>query len=554
MARIYPRLSEQELDQLDSAAEAKVYRWLRDLEFEGLEVYFSLATQTRDAKGTWIGEIDFLLFHPQYGIQIWEVKGGGIRLDGQGNWLSDGRHGTNRLGTTPLAQLKKCTKGLIQGLERALGSSVKLPVAPVMVFPDTHRWEGDFPDVALNHNHFLLAGDFKPLKVDQLIHRFRNAAFAGPKADNCLPLSSQQVALIRNRLLRPSCALVSTAADRARAVEEGLLRLSHEQRWVLRLLEHIPRMAIFGGAGTGKSLLARLRAQELAQQGNRVLLLCFNIALADAHRKALGGDPSDEQIEVATFHQLCEKRATAAGLAWEIPDDPQAASTFYNETAPNLLSEAVSRNPESWDALVVDEAQDYEPYWWLVISDLLKADAQITLVADPEQNLYGRDFALPVDVFDGLVPYPFKLHQNYRNAFEIAAWLKEHHQEAAEPGNHLPSSHRPVEVVHWKKPKQQLEALQKVISELENEGFTAQDILLLTPFRVDRSETLQALLRDKPHYQRSAFNIAAVKGLEANVVILLDVGASEWASKPQLQYVGASRAKVILKVLRKSPD
>ncbi|NLW06344.1 MAG: UvrD-helicase domain-containing protein, partial [Pseudomonadaceae bacterium] len=56
--------------------------------------------------------------------------------------------------------------------------------------------------------------------------------------------------------------------------------------------------------------------------------------------------------------------------------------------APNLLLEALEQNPEQWDALVVDEAQDYEPDWWLVISELLKHEAHVTLVADPEQNLY----------------------------------------------------------------------------------------------------------------------------------------------------------------------
>ena len=550
MAHIYPRLSDYELDQLQSRAEAKVYRWLRELEFEGLEVYFSLATQTRDTKGTWIGEIDFLLFHPQHGIQIWEVKGGGIRLDGQGRWLSEGKGGIHSLGTTPLSQLKKCSSSLVQGLEKALGGSIKLPIAPVMVFPDTHRWQGEFPDISVNHNHFLLAPDFKPLQAEQLIHRFKNTAFAGPKANNCLPLSSQQTSLIRSRLLRPSCALISTNADQAQQLEDELLRLSHEQQWVLRLLEHIPRMAIFGGAGTGKSLLARLRAQELAQEGKQVLLLCFNIALADAHRKSLGQDPSDENIEVATFHQLCEKRATGAGITWGIPSNPKEAVEFYNETAATLLSEALEKNPESWDALVVDEAQDYEPYWWLAISELLKEDAEITLVADPEQNLYARNFALPVDVFDGLVPYPFKLHKNYRNAYEIATWLKEHHENAAEPGHHLPSSHQPVEVLYWKKTAQQLELLYKAIQDLEEQGFQPEDILLLTPFKVEGSDTLQSLLQAKPQYQPGSMNIAASKGLEASAVVLLDIGSSKWASKPELEYVGASRAKVVLKVLR----
>lgn len=46
-----------------------------------------------------------------------------------------------------------------------------------------------------------------------------------------------------------------------------------------------------------------------------------------------------------------------------------------------------------------------------------------------------------------LVPYPFTLHQNYRNAHEIATWLKENHVYAADPNDQLPSSNRPVQSV-----------------------------------------------------------------------------------------------------------
>lgn len=66
MASLYPRLSESELDALPSRAEAKVYHWLQELEYPGLQVMHGLATQTRNDKGTWVGEIDFLLFHPQH--------------------------------------------------------------------------------------------------------------------------------------------------------------------------------------------------------------------------------------------------------------------------------------------------------------------------------------------------------------------------------------------------------------------------------------------------------------------------------------------------------
>ncbi|NOG30565.1 NERD domain-containing protein [Halomonas sp. TBZ9] len=268
MADIYPRLSDSELEALPSRAEVRVYRQLRALDFPGLEVMHSLATQTRNEKGTWVGEIDFLLFHPQFGIQLWEVKGGGVWLDGEGQWWTEGHRGTHKLSTTPLEQLKKQTGSLLQALNQVL-PGIKLPIAPVLVFPDTREWQGTFPELTLNRDHLLLKGDLEGLSQAQLTARFKNTAWAGRAAVNALPLSKQQATLIQHHLLRPACALASSVAEQARDVDAALFRLSEEQQWVLRLLEHIPRMAIYGGAGTGKSVLARMRAEQQAREGKR---------------------------------------------------------------------------------------------------------------------------------------------------------------------------------------------------------------------------------------------------------------------------------------------
>ena len=216
------------------------------------------------------------------------------------------------------------------------------------------------------------------------------------------------------------------------------------------------------------------------------------------------------------------------------------------------LQAALQQRPETVDALVVDEAQDYDPYWWLVISELLGDEAQVTLFADPAQNLFGRDYHLPVEAFEGMVPYPFTLYRNYRNAYEIATWLKERHAEAAEPGEHLPSSQGGVEMRRWKTAEQQQELLHESLDTLEAEGFTPDRLLLLTPFKVENSQALQQISQSHPRYSERMFNVAAVKGLEASVVLLVDIGASEWASSAKVEYVGASRATTRLLIFEKS--
>ncbi|RUR36653.1 AAA family ATPase [Vreelandella populi] len=238
-------------------------------------------------------------------------------------------------------------------------------------------------------------------------------------------------------------------AEQARGVEAAMFRLSEEQQWVLRLLEHIPRMAIYGGAGTGKSVLARMRAEQQAREGKKVLVLCFNIALADAHRQAMC-DTQLGTIEIVTFHELCQTRAEQAGIGWPMLEAPNELPRFYNEAAPDLLIEALQKAPEQWDALIVDEAQDYVPEWWLPLYEMLTEDASVTLLADPAQNLYAQDYHLPVDVFEGMVPYPFTLHRNYRNAYEIACWLKSATALPQNQENTCPAANMQCQFAHGK--------------------------------------------------------------------------------------------------------
>jgi len=98
--------------------------------------------------------------------------------------------------------------------------------------------------------------------------------------------------------------------------------------------------------------------------------------------------------------------------------------------------------------------------------------------------------------------------------------------------------------LHVEKPQDQWPQLQKAISELEQDGFQPEDILLLTPFKVANSQVLQALMEHSPQYSERMCNVASVKGLEAPVVVLVDMGASAWAANPKVEYVGASRVRV----------
>ncbi len=61
-------------------------------------------------------------------------------------------------------------------------------------------------------------------------------------------------------------------------------------------LDTQPRVVVYGGAGTGKTVLAVDAARRLASAGQRVLFLCFNRLLAAKLASHVSGDRFDGEI------------------------------------------------------------------------------------------------------------------------------------------------------------------------------------------------------------------------------------------------------------------
>ena len=167
---------------------------------------------------------------------------------------------------------------------------------------------------------------------------------------------------------------------------EQLLRLTEAQTLLLDSLAEFPRAAIKGAAGTGKTVLAMEKARRMALAGRRVLLLCFNRPLA-AHLAS----EADGAFTVETFHDFCGRLAQRAKRPFSPPKGDKA-QRFFEKDAPKLLLKALKKCPdERYDAVVVDEAQDFLPDWWRGIDAALKEGGERTLYAfyDPNQNIFG---------------------------------------------------------------------------------------------------------------------------------------------------------------------
>jgi hypothetical protein len=187
------------------------------------------------------------------------------------------------------------------------------------------------------------------------------------------PLDPTQFAKFRRRLLHPALDLAESVAADASLADQALVRLSEEQVRVMHGVLGNPRLQVRGGAGTGKTVLALEAAQTLAARGSHVLVLCYTRFLGQHLRGRTERWSFDTgQAEAWTFHELCERAYALEGRPFDPPAEPAAAQHFWDKVAPEMLLGACAAGRIGpWDAIIVDEGQDFVADWWFVIEEAL---------------------------------------------------------------------------------------------------------------------------------------------------------------------------------------
>jgi superfamily I DNA and RNA helicase len=151
------------------------------------------------------------------------------------------------------------------------------------------------------------------------------------------------------------------------------IRLTEQQARLLRALGTRKRAAICGGAGTGKTLLAVERAKSLARLGAKTLLLCYNRGLAD-HLKVVTEGISN--LHPMSFHQLCDWRIRVVSSEQGRDLLSEARQTYPDEDCfdvqlPLALALSTEASNFRYDAVVVDEGQDFRDEFWFPLTCLL---------------------------------------------------------------------------------------------------------------------------------------------------------------------------------------
>lgn len=154
---------------------------------------------------------------------------------------------------------------------------------------------------------------------------------------------------------------------------------------------------LHGVVGSGKTLIIAQRAAHLAAAGKRVLVVTFNVALWQYIRRLLQQTPIAfpwEQIEFHHFHGFCKNFLTENGVEWpqwvrRPPED--ILDDLVTQLVVDTLQAGKNINQRRYDAILIDEGQDFQQSYYDMLCHFLSDNNEILLVADRQQNLFLRD-------------------------------------------------------------------------------------------------------------------------------------------------------------------
>jgi Nuclease-related domain/UvrD-like helicase C-terminal domain/AAA domain len=174
---------------------------------------------------------------------------------------------------------------------------------------------------------------------------------------------------------------------------------------------------LFGVAGSGKTVLLVARARWLLRQqpGASCLFLCYNVVLAAWLRDHLADCPG---IKIRHF----DAWARECGVTRAAREDDASLGARLLERLRARPADAPSYN-----CVLIDEAQDFEPDWFRSVLRSMKdpVNGDLVIVADGSQGVYKRGRVswkeIGIQAAGRTISSRYDLQKNYRNTRQIAA-------------------------------------------------------------------------------------------------------------------------------------
>jgi hypothetical protein len=224
---------------------------------------------------------------------------------------------------------------------------------------------------------------------------------------------------------------------RMRYAEVGRIisTLTEQQHRVIRELRGHRRALISGCAGSGKTLVAAEKALRLDHAGLRTLFVCHNPRLAEWVASLVDGTAVTVTSFEALVTRLAAGDATSGAAGW----------TNYSQPTNDVLEAALgtlTNGRPGFDAVIVDEGQDFDARWWEVIDACVCERGGILFIFFDDQQAL-----LPFRADYPIGEQPYDLSRNCRNAGRVYDLMRALNATSPAPDDAL-ASHGDAIVVH----------------------------------------------------------------------------------------------------------
>ncbi len=511
-----------------SMAEKRIFDRLRIIfnspNDQPMTAFHSLSVTDHQKKR--VGEIDFLLWGPP-GLFVLEVKGGNVCCK-KGIWTFENRYGVkSSSGQGPFQQAESALQGLITKLKKQFGSETisSIPIGYGVIFPDC-QWQVDGAewDNAVWVDARRLNG----------INHWLTALFSywQKRQPHTLEPDSNLVEKLSG-FLRPQFETVETLFCRICRNREQRAILTRDQMKFIDVIQANKKILCFGGAGTGKTLMAMELAKLWTHEGEKVVMPC-----ASRWQK-----------------RYLETRFLVPGLTLT--------------TIQAIEVDAQRAGICQFDALIVDEGQDLffrkdmeklvrfikgglEEGHWAIFHDI---NNQADPSHSPEPEI--------LSFLESLNPARIPLKTNCRNTLNIIDQVKT--CLGADMGAKGIGQGPAVRQRIADSPQKAAAILTQELTYILDSGqISADSITILSPYSFDKScaglldpEWRRQVcilddfaIRNFPPRQISFSQIFHFKGFENEVIILVDLSfPKDQTPKHPLHYIGMSRPRTLLSMI-----
>ena len=220
---------------------------------------------------------------------------------------------------------------------------------------------------------------------------------------------------------------------------KDLKEINKEQDLILKQYADKNWCLFRGSAGTGKTFIAMKKAILLHKDDNKVLLLCFNRELKFFIRNIIEQQfkidikKLTQKFLIINLHSLLK---SIIRTHFNVKDEEKIKKALFG-TPPdyklvadiliNMINEKGLKKDFLFDDIIVDEAQDINENFWPILLKFLKEGKReksvFYIFYDMEQKKFEKTITpekFGLKVFDS-----FPLQRNLRNTEEIISWIKD---------------------------------------------------------------------------------------------------------------------------------